>query len=174
MFMPPNGSLFNADGRHDFTAAPPPIHDEMFKPFEVEGIPTLERADLRNPEELALWALMCLPGSESAGAVMLMMESSLRAISQRLADCGFIIDPDRVRVRYVPPGPNATIWDNGAGHWEKIPDDERPAVIAELKQRMRDWGLMVPGDLMQELADARQEIADLRAALPQAEVTDDD
>lgn len=172
MHMPPNAHMFNADGNGTGTPAPPPIHGEMFQDFDIARIPTLERADLRNPEELALWALMCLPGTESAGAVMLMMESSLRAISQRLSDAGFYLDPDRIKVRYVPPGPDATIWDNGAGYWEPIPDDERDAVVDAVKARMREWGLTVPGDVYDELADARARLADAerRAAEAEAEL----
>lgn len=169
MFMPPNAAMFNADGKAFDPNNPPPVHDEMFRQFEIEGIPTLERADLRNPEELALWALMCLPGTESTGAAMLLMEASLRAISKRLVDAGFHLDPDRIRVRYVPPGPDATIWDNGAGYWEPIPDDERDAVVDAVKARMREWGLTVPGDVYDELVDTRARLADAERRAAEAE-----
>lgn len=169
MLMPPNAAMFNADGKAFDPNNPPPVHDEMFRQFEIEGIPTLERADLRNPEELALWALMCLPGTESTGAAMLLMEASLRQISKRLFDAGFYLDPDRIRVRYVVPGPNATIWDNGAGYWETIPDDERDAVIDAVKARMREWGLTVPGDIYDELVDTRARLADAERRAAEAE-----
>ena len=161
MFMPPNATAFNADGKAFDPSNPPPIHDGMFGEFDAAKIPTLGGANLADDAERFLWAFMCTPGMERTGAAMLLMEDSLRKWSTRMSECGAVLDPDRMRIRYVPPADDASFFDNGAGYWEPIPEEQRAEFIGAVKERMRALGVPVPGDLRDALADAEERAANV-------------
>lgn len=85
-------------------------------------IPTVDSCDVEKPEEFALWALVCLPGTETSGAPLLVAPQVLSMWSKHLWDCGFRYHPDLQTVEYQLPevsadAPDASFWAQSAGKW---------------------------------------------------------
>lgn len=68
-----------------------------------------------DPEEHLLWALVNL--GANAGAPLIVPEVVLRSWSKHLYRCGFRHHPELQEIEYVPPAPDASVLEAGAGQW---------------------------------------------------------
>lgn len=145
------------------------------------GIRTLATADFTDPKEALAWLMTCPPGLASSGAALLLPPPVMGEWSAHYVDNGVIIDPSRIRVRYVPPAEGASVWSGAAGYWEPIPDDELADFQADVTDRLRAAGWPVIGDALTlaEAAEARAddalaiaEAAEARAAAAEARVAE--
>ena len=136
------------------------------------GIRTLATADFTDPKESLAWLMTCPPGLASSGAALLLPPPVMGEWSAHYVDNGVIIDPSRIRVRYVPPAEGASVWSGAAGHWEPIPDDELADFQADVADRLRAAGWPVIGDALAiaEAAEARAAAAEARVAELEAQL----
>lgn len=129
----------------------------------MSEIPLQVECDQDDPEEMALWALICLPGLESQAA-MLMPPQTLRGWSRRLHDLGFRHHPEEQTLKYVPPQSGEHWLDSAAGRWVPI-DQVLPAeVTAPDTSHLSDAELTVLGARLKEQgyvpADEEPEVAE--------------
>lgn len=136
------------------------------------GVRTLATADFTDPKESLAWLMTCPPGLASSGAALLLPPPVMGEWSAHYVDNGVIIDPSRIRVRYVPPAEGASVWSGAAGHWEPIPDDELADFRADVADRLRAAGWPVIGDALAiaEAAEARAAAAEARVAELEAQL----
>lgn len=94
------------------------------KKVRVPQFPLLENCDTENPEEMAMWALVGLPGLR--GAPLPMPEAGLRKVSRRLWDLGFRFHPELRTLKYRKPRAGDPHFLVNPGTWVPIdePDDE--------------------------------------------------
>ncbi|MEJ6013295.1 DUF2744 domain-containing protein [Corynebacterium sp. H127] len=93
------------------------------------SIPTLDQCNINDPEEMFLWALVCLPGLEQQ-APLLMPPQILRQISQRLYDCGARLDLTQQQIKYVPPADQSSWLAGAGGTWVPIDAELPPEITA--------------------------------------------
>lgn len=116
---------------------------------EDDGLPTIERCDLTDPEESALWALIGLP--DVNGAPVMVGFPHLRTISARIEACGFRYHPELATIKYRAPAVAPSTPFGDQGQWVPIddPDPEpdplgaqldqiRPEVQREVARRMQE------------------------------------
>lgn len=94
----------------------------------VLPFPTIENCNLDDPDEMALWALVGLPGQD--GAPLPMPNKALRMVSRRLYNAGFRHHEEHRTIKYRPPqAGDANILTN-PGSWMGIDDpDPDPAKL---------------------------------------------
>lgn len=110
----------------------------------MSDIPLQVECDPEDPEEMALWALICLPGLESQAA-MLMPPQTLRGWSRRLHELGFRHHPEHQELKYVPPQGGEHWLDSASGRWVPIDQPLPPEVTAPDTSHLSDAELRVLG-----------------------------
>lgn len=102
-------------------------NDKKYRKFAHE-LPTRDKCDLDDPEEMFLWMLVALPGMN--GGQQAMPSSYNRLVSAALyrrgamlkcENCGHMKAPEEV---YVPPDSEDPHWMTSPGRW--VPPDEAP------------------------------------------------
>lgn len=109
------------------------------------SIPLQHNANMDNPEEHALWALVNI--GSMAGAPLLMPVAVMKKWSEHLYKCGFRHHPDKQALFYRPPGEDASLWDGIAGEWveSETPGespvtagpDELDAILAGMDEKLK-------------------------------------
>lgn len=110
----------------------------------MTDIPLQVDCDPDDPEEMALWALICLPGLESQAA-MLMPPQTLQGWSRRLHELGFRHHPELQTLKYVPPQGGEHWLDSASGRWVPIDQALPPEVTAPDTSHLSDAELRVLG-----------------------------
>lgn len=102
-------------------------------------IPLQENANMADPEEHVLWALVNIGGD--IGAPLLLPEEIMRHWSKHLFECGFRHVPEEQRRWYEPPGDDSSLWHGAGGKWvSEKPKDKADAVddlVGALSPAMR-------------------------------------
>lgn len=110
----------------------------------MSGIPLQQDCNPNDPEEHALWALVCLPGMENQAA-MLLPPPTLKMWSKRLHQLGFRHNPDLQELKYVPPQGGEHWLDSAAGYWVPIDQPLPPEITAPDTSHLTDGELRVLG-----------------------------
>lgn len=101
---------------------------------EDDGLLTIDRCDLTDPEEMALWALIAQDAVN--GADVMVSFQHLRQESKRLYEVGFRYHPELATIKYRKPAiaPSTPFGDQGS--WVPIddPDPEPDPLGAQLDQ----------------------------------------
>lgn len=106
------------------------------------SIPLQSTANMDDPEEHCLWALVNIGGD--IGAPLLLPLSIMKGWSRHLYEAGFRHHPDLQTRFYQPPSPDSSVWDSVGGKWVEssvpgvspVPPDEIDTMIDSLPEEM--------------------------------------
>ena len=106
------------------------------------GIPLQRDADMGDPRQHVLWALVGM-----GDAPLLMPLPIMAEWSEHIFNAGFRHHPELQTVYYSPPGEDASFYSSMSGEWiksespgvppDEVNDDEIDRLIAGLDERMK-------------------------------------
>lgn len=128
--------------------------------IRVPIFPLLENCNVEDPEEMAIWALVGLPGMK--GAPLPLPEAGLRKVSQRLWALGFRYHPELRTLKYRRPRSGDPHFLTNPGTWVDINEPEEDELTPE----------EVSAKLSEEQKAALRKRFGLDAAPPEQKITE--